>query len=75
MKQLRNGLARRGSAKLATLHRNLGLALLRLRNEPAEAARVLQEGLNADQLNPAVYEALDQALSIRHGRRRNGQRR
>ncbi|QOY90935.1 DUF5107 domain-containing protein [Paludibaculum fermentans] len=57
-------LARQGSSKLATLHRNLGLALLRIKNQPEEAARVLQEGLGVDPRNPAVYEALDQALSI-----------
>lgn len=57
-------LARQASARLATLHRNLGLALLRIKNQPAEAAQVLQEGLSADPRNPAVYEALDQALSI-----------
>lgn len=57
-------LARQGSAKLATLHRNLGLVLLRIKNQPAEAAQVLQEGLTADPRNAAVYEALDQALSI-----------
>ncbi|MGJ5816496.1 DUF5107 domain-containing protein [Paludibaculum fermentans] len=57
-------LARQGASKPATLHRNLGLALLRLKNQPAEAAQVLEEGQIADPRNPAVYEVLDQALSI-----------
>ncbi len=57
-------LARQGTSKQATLHRNLGLALLRIKNQPAEAAQVLLEGVTADPRNPAVYDALDQALSI-----------
>ncbi|WP_321476292.1 DUF5107 domain-containing protein [uncultured Paludibaculum sp.] len=56
--------ARRLAGPVPTLHRNLGLTLLRLKNQPAEAAKVLREGVDADSRNAAVYEALDQALSL-----------
>jgi tetratricopeptide (TPR) repeat protein len=49
---------------IPVLHRNMGLTLLRVLHQPARAAEVLREGLNADPDNIEVYLALDQASSL-----------
>ena len=50
-------------ARIAGLHRNVGLTELLLRHSPERAAPVLQEGLDVDPANVGLYTALDQALS------------
>jgi tetratricopeptide (TPR) repeat protein len=56
--------ARRIRPQVPTLHRNLGMTVLYALNRPEQAAAILSEGLSADPLNPDVYLALDQALSL-----------
>ncbi|MFI5006619.1 MAG: DUF5107 domain-containing protein [Solirubrobacterales bacterium] len=56
--------ARRRSAKIPVLHRNLGLALLQARHDPAAALEVLREGMGVDGTNVALYYAADQAASL-----------
>jgi tetratricopeptide (TPR) repeat protein len=56
--------ARRISPQIPTLHRNVGMTVLFALNDPRRAAAILSEGVKADPLNPDVYLALDQALSL-----------
>jgi tetratricopeptide (TPR) repeat protein len=56
--------ARRLSPQIPTLHRNMGMTVLYALGQPGQAAEVLSEGLQSDPLNPDVYLALDQALSL-----------
>jgi tetratricopeptide (TPR) repeat protein len=48
--------------KIPSLHASLGRALLDIKKQPAEAAAVLQRGLQVDSANPALYLELDQAM-------------
>ena len=56
--------ARTLNPRIPVLHRNLGVTLLQLRDNPAQAARVLEEGLAADAANTELYSALSQALTL-----------
>lgn len=56
--------ARRLGPQIPTLHRNMGMTVLYALGQPQQAADVLSEGLRSDPLNPDVYLALDQALSL-----------
>jgi len=56
--------ARAINPRIPVLHRNLGQTLLRVSNDPAKAAAVLREGLDADPANAELYSGLDQALSL-----------
>jgi tetratricopeptide (TPR) repeat protein len=56
--------ARRIGPQIPTLHRNVGMTVLFALNDPGRAAAILSEGVKADPLNPDVYLALDQALSL-----------
>ncbi|HEY3380908.1 MAG TPA: DUF5107 domain-containing protein [Vicinamibacterales bacterium] len=56
--------ARRLDPKIPTLHRNMGMTVLYALGQPRQAAEVLSEGLRSDPLNPDIYLALDQALSL-----------
>jgi tetratricopeptide (TPR) repeat protein len=56
--------ARRIHPQTPTLHRNVGMTVLYALNQPEQAAAILSEGLSADPLNPDLYLALDQALSL-----------
>jgi tetratricopeptide (TPR) repeat protein len=49
---------------IPTLHRNVGMTVLFALDDPLRAAAILSEGVKADPLNPDVYLALDQALSL-----------
>ena len=57
---------RRLRTRTPTLHRSLGMAALYALDDPARAAAILSEGVAVDPLNPEVYLALDQALSLLH---------
>jgi tetratricopeptide (TPR) repeat protein len=48
---------------LPTLHRNLGRALLDLKNDPVSALPVLTEGLTYDPSNPDLQNAYQRALA------------
>jgi tetratricopeptide (TPR) repeat protein len=54
---------RRINPAIPTLHRNLGLALLRRGGDYSDARAVLEEGVAADSANVDVYIALDGVLS------------
>ena len=54
---------REAKAKIPTLHRNLGLALLHGKGDIREARAVLEEGTTVDPENVEVYLALDGVLS------------
>lgn len=56
--------ARRIRPAIATLHRNLGYAVLLLKGDPQRAAVILREGLSADPTNIALFTGLDQALTL-----------
>ncbi len=56
--------ARHINAAISTLHRNIGSALLFLKNDPHQAAEVLRQGLGVDPSNVALYAGLDQALAL-----------
>jgi tetratricopeptide (TPR) repeat protein len=49
---------------IPTLHRNLGYALLLLKNDPKQASTILREGLSVDPSNVELYAGLDQALTL-----------
>lgn len=56
--------AGRLNPRLPTLHADLGRALLHIRNDPARAREVFQEGMSADPENPEIYIGMDQTLSL-----------
>ena len=49
---------------IATLHRNLGLALLLEHDDTGEARRVFSEGVGHDARNVEIYEGLDRVMSL-----------
>jgi tetratricopeptide (TPR) repeat protein len=55
---------RRLAPRTPVLHRNLGLALLHGRGDPAAALAVLREGLAVDPRNPGLYYAAEQAQGL-----------
>lgn len=56
--------ARSINPRIPVLHRNLGQTLLRVSRDPAKAAAVLREGLDADPSNAELYSGLDQSLTL-----------
>jgi tetratricopeptide (TPR) repeat protein len=49
---------------IATLHRNLGLALLLGKDDPEAARQVFAEGIDRDPRNVEVYDGLDRVMSL-----------
>jgi tetratricopeptide (TPR) repeat protein len=47
---------------IPTLDANLGRALLDIKHEPAEAARIFERGFSSDPSNPALYVGMDRAM-------------
>jgi len=56
--------ARQLNPQIPVLHASLGRALLRIKDKPAEALDVFQEGLRTDGRNLELYRGIDQTLSI-----------
>ena len=52
------------NAQIPVLHASLGRALLHVKEKPAEALDVFQEGLRTDGRNLELYRGIDQTLSI-----------
>jgi len=56
--------ARTLNPKIPVLDASIGLALLRVKNDPDAALEAFREGIHNDQRNEAVYLGADQALSV-----------
>jgi tetratricopeptide (TPR) repeat protein len=56
--------ARRLNPKMQVLHASIGLALLHIKDRPADAITAFREGMDADPLNIELYTGIDQALSV-----------
>ncbi len=56
--------ARKLNPKIPVLDASLGLALLRVKNDPESALEAFREGIHNDQRNEAVYLGADQALGV-----------
>jgi tetratricopeptide (TPR) repeat protein len=56
--------ARRLNRAIPVLHRNLGLVLLQLKNDPDQALEVFREGLAFDRANLGLYSALSQTMTL-----------
>ena len=56
--------ARDAKANIPVLDASLGLALMRIKREPAAALKIFRDGLSSDPTNDEIYFGLDQALSL-----------
>ncbi len=56
--------AREDNARIPVLDASMGLALMRIKRDPAAALKAFQDGLSSDPHNDQIYFGLDQALSL-----------
>ncbi len=56
--------ARETNANIPVLDASMGLALMRIKRDPAAALKVFHDGLSTDPNNDQIYFGLDQALSL-----------